>query len=182
LLGPEAFGNANPAKWQFVVLDVEVAAGAGADVDDPVVEALERSQARGQGFLLDSKLRKALEDYAMDAAKRHFESDGYEWEDRSKTCPYDLLCKRGQEVIHVEVKGTQTDGGEIILTPGEVHFARDHQGQMALFVLHSIQVGDGDDGFVLAGGTPHVIQPWDVDLGTLVPVSFKYEVPNSGVR
>jgi hypothetical protein len=181
VLGPEAFGNATPAKWQFVALDVELSGGAGPDVDESVVEALERSQASGQGFLLDSKLRKALENYAMEAAKRYFEAQGYEWDDRSKTCPFDLLCSRGQDVLHVEVKGTQTDGREIILTPGEVEFARRHKGQMALFVLHSIQVAEAYDRFVLGGGERHLIRRWDVDQGTLVPVSFKYSVPTGHV-
>jgi hypothetical protein len=52
----------------------------------------------------------------------------------------------------VEVKGTQTSGREIILTSGEVEFARRRQGQMALFVLHSIQASNWEDGFVLKGG------------------------------
>ncbi len=181
LLDPDAFGNANPEKWKFIVLDAEIPDGRGGDVDEAVVEALEQSQARGQGFLLDSKLRKALELYAMNAATRYFETDGYKCDDHSKTCSYDLRCRHGQEVLYVEVKGTQTDGGEIILTPGEVKFARSHKGQMALFILHSIQVAEGNDGFVLSGGERHVVLPWDVDLGTLVPASFKYGVP-SGVR
>jgi hypothetical protein len=150
-------------------------------VDEAVVEALERSQARGQGFLLDSGLRKALEDQAMNAAKQHFGALGYRWEDHSKTRPYDLRCSRGQELLYVEVKGTQTDGSEIILTPGEVTFARSHRGQMALFVQHSIRVAKGDDGFALGEGERHLILPWDVDLGTLKPVSFKYGLPASGL-
>jgi hypothetical protein len=153
------------------------------DVDTAVVEVLERSQAKGQGFLLDSKLRKALEDYAMDAAKRYFESLGYSWEDHSKSCSYDLQCTRAQEVLHVEVKGTQTRGSEIILTPGEVEFARSHKGQMALLVLHSIQVTEVGEGYALSDGERHLLLPWDVDLGTLKPVSFKYDLPrSSGVR
>ena len=52
---------------------------------------------------------------------------------------------------------------------------------MALFVLHSIQVSEGDDGFVLSGGERHLIQPWDLDQGTLVPVSFNYGDPTSHV-
>jgi len=43
--------------------------------------------------------------------------------DHSKTKPYDLYCIRGAEVLHVEVKGTQTSGEDIILTAGEVEFA-----------------------------------------------------------
>jgi hypothetical protein len=154
--------------------------GSGSTgVDEAVVEALEKSQAKGQGFVLDSKLRKALEDYAMEAAKRYFKALGYKCEDHSKTCHFDLRYSRGREVLYVEVKGTQTDGGEIILTPGEVAFARCHKGQMTLFVLHSIRVDAGNGGFGLGGSERHLIQPWDVDRGKLVPVSYKYGVPDS---
>jgi hypothetical protein len=150
----------------------------GQDVDDAVLGALEKTQAASQGFLLDSKLRKALEEYAMEAAKGYFESLGYTCDDHHETKPYDLQCRRRQEVLHIEVKGTQTDGSAIILTPSEVEFARSHKGQMALYVLHSIQVSEGGDGFVLSKGQRNLILPWDVDLGTLKPMSFKYEVPN----
>jgi hypothetical protein len=183
LLGPEAFGNANPGKWQFLVLDGELpdADGTGVGADDAAVEAQERSQARGQGFLLDGRLRKALEDHAMNAAKRHFESLGYEWEDHSKGEPYDLRCSRAQEVLYVEVKGTQTDGREIILTAGEVEFGRRHKGQMGLFVLHSIEVSEEDGGFVMGKGERRLILPWDVELSTLKPVSFVYGLPSQPV-
>jgi hypothetical protein len=143
-------------------------------VDDSVVEALEKSHAKSQGFLLDSKTRKALEDYAMDAAKRHFASLGYVVEDHSASHSYDLLCSRGKERLYVEVKGTQTNGDGIILTSGEVKFARRKKGQMALFIVHSIKVSAGG---TLNDGQERVILPWDVDEGRLKPISFVYEVP-----
>lgn len=174
LLGDGAFGNADPSKWQFVVIGVDDEADNDAD---EAVEATERSQARRQGFLLDSKLRKALEDHAMDAAKRYFGSLGYDVEDRSGNHPYDLYCRRDQEVLHVEVKGTQTNGTGVVLTAGEVAFARTHKGQMALFVLHSIPVSEGQSGFILGAGERTLILPWDVDLGSLKPVSFVYDLP-----
>jgi hypothetical protein len=149
-----------------------------ADVDEAIVELLERSQARGQGFQLDSKLRKELEDYAMNAAKQYLEEElGYKCEDHSKTCPYDIQCRRDEEVLYVEVKGTQSAGDEIILTAGEVEFAQSHKGQMALFVLHSIRVVKGSNGDTLEGGERRWIRGWEVDCGTLKPVSFKYDLP-----
>jgi hypothetical protein len=145
------------------------------EVDDTVVEALESSHAKSQGFLLDSKLRKALEKYAMDAAKQHFMSQGYSVEDHSKDHPYDLRCTRNKSVRYVEVKGTQTNGKDIILTSGEVEFARRNKGQMALFILHSINVSKNN--LVLTNGQKRLIVPWDVDEGYLKPMSFMYEVP-----
>ena len=172
LLGQGAFGNADRSQWKFVQLVLP------DDGDEALVEAAEHIQARGQGFVLDSKLRKALEDFAMDAAKQYFKGQGYQWEDHSKSHPYDLRCIRGAEVLYVEVKGTQTDGFEVILTPGEVEFARGHKNQMALFVLHSVLVtkSDGDD-FLLSGGEPFPLLPWDVDGGSLKPLSYKCTLP-----
>lgn len=148
----------------------------GDGVDNSAVEALERSHAKSQGFNLDSKLRKVLETHAMKAAKKHFEAQGYTWDDHSKTHPYDLRCTRKKEVLYVEVKGTQTDGTEIILTQGEVAFARKHKGQMALFVLHSIPVSKVSGLYLLGVGKRKLTQPWDVDHGTLKPLAFKYEL------
>ena len=118
----------------------------------------------------------------MDAARCHFESQGYKCEDCSKTCPYDLRCRRDGELLYVEVKGTQTDGLEVILTCGEVRFLRDHKGHMALFVLHSIRVDERPNEFDLSGGVHHLIQPWDVDIGTLTPLSFMYGLPDRQTR
>ena len=143
--------------------------------DDAAIEALEKTHAKSQGFQLDSKLRKALEDYAMDAAKRHFMSLGYDVEDHSKNHPYDLRCTKKKERLYVEVKGTQTNGEGVFLTSGEVEFARQHKGHMALFLLHSIKVSENKK--VLTNGQTHVILPWDGDQGSLKPVSYQYEAP-----
>ena len=150
-------------------------AGVVGLADKAVVEAVEKNYAKGQGFQLDSKTRKALEDYSMKAARKHFASQGYVVEDHSKNHPYDLLCTKKKKRLHVEVKGTQTKGEDIMLTNGEVIFARSHKKAMGLFVLHSIQVAaDGK----LSGGQERVIAPWDVDAGSLKPISFMYGVPS----
>jgi len=140
-------------------------------------EASEKTQAKCQGFLFDSKLRSALEQYSMAAATEHFESLGYAVEDHSKNHPYDLLCKRKDERLHVEVKGTQTDGSEVFLTHGEVHFASEHSKTMALFIVHSIVVSQ--DKTTLSGGVQVVFHPWKIEQEALKPLSYKYEVPSS---
>jgi Domain of unknown function (DUF3883) len=169
-------------KEFFRIIETELSrhneqpSGEGEEgADDSAVEVLEKSHAKGQGFLLDSKLRKALEKYAMDAAIRCFESQGYEVEDHSKNHPYDLRCSGKEGPLYVEVKGTQTNGSSIFLTSGEVTFARCHKEQMGLFLLHSIRASA--DGKVLTKGEKHLIVPWEVDCGCLEPVSYKYEVP-----
>lgn len=159
-------------KRFFDEIERRLAAGCA---DDSEIEPLEKRLAKGQGFQLDSKLRKSLENYAMDKAKSYFAANGYDWEDCSKSRPFDLLCRRGREIRHVEVKGTQTDGREVILTKNEVEFARRNRCQMVLFIVHSISVAKAKDDYKLSGGTFTLIKEWDVDRGTLVPISFKHE-------
>ena len=62
---------------------------------------------RGQGFASDSKIRIAVEKYAVDIAVAHFENLGWSVDPSpQKNKPYDLLCKRAGSVLNVEVKGT----------------------------------------------------------------------------
>jgi hypothetical protein len=143
------------------------------------VEALEVDHAMKQGFVLDSKLRKALELYAMDLATAYFKSKEFDVDDHCANHPYDLRCARKDEILFVEVKGTQTKGDGVFLTHGEVDFARNHKDQMALFVVHSIKVAE--DGISLSDGEKLLISPWNIDEGKLKPISFDYELPN-GIR
>lgn len=98
-------------------------------------------------------------------------------EDVHGTKSYDLICRRGDEVKHVEVKGTTTDGAEVILTRNEVRHAREHPCTV-LFVVSDITVERAEDGTVTAtGGKQHPYDPWHLDDGTLTPLGFRYQVP-----
>lgn len=112
----------------------------------------------------------------MKIAARHFEREGWSVEDVSATCPHDLRCLRGGAVLYVEVKGTTTTGKEVILTRGEVEFARTNKHSMALYVVTRITVHDGGAAPAAKGGKGLLIQPWDVDKGTLVPIEFSYRL------
>lgn len=148
----------------------------GDAAEQIALEILDKKQAKGQGFRLHTKLRLALEKYAMDAAKARFASLGFVVEDHSKNRPYDLYCRRGKQVLYVEVKGTQANGEQIILTNGEVKFARSHEAEMALFIVHSIKVTETKGGFHLAEGDPRLIRPWDIDHRWLSPLAFMYRI------
>ena len=59
----------------------------------------------------------AVEACAMNKATDFYSAQGWTVDDVHGTESYDLICRRGDEVKHVEVKGTTTDGAEVILTP-----------------------------------------------------------------
>lgn len=134
-----------------------------------------RQKGRGQGFQVSPKVRKALEEYAMKKAEDHFRSIGYEVTVVGK--PYDLRCVSSAGTLYVEVKGTTTKAAEVLLTPNEVVFAREHVEQIALFVVYDVKVSGIDDKPTVTGGKELLIQPWNVDSGTLEPVGYSYTLP-----
>lgn len=138
--------------------------------------AADARRPSGQGFSADSKTRKAIELYAMDRAREYFQTQGFtSIEDVSSKRPFDLLARDGTREVCIEVKGTQSAGSSVLLTHGEVEFARRNKGRMVLYVLHSIEVLEGDG--VPQGGVHTVLWPWDVDGGALAPIKYSYGLP-----
>lgn len=145
------------------------------DVDDAVIEIADHVKsvhASAHGFVMSPRIRKAIEQYAMNLAKRHYECEGYSVEVIGK--PYDLRCTSGKRgTLYVEVKGTQGDGLEVLLTPNEVAHARLRGNRMALFVVSGIAVSDhGTENPVASGGDVTIYQPWDIDSGELEPIGY----------
>jgi Domain of unknown function (DUF3883) len=131
----------------------------------------------GQGFQHDQVVKVAVEVHAMNAATEFYRED-WDIEDVHGTESYDLICRRHREVKHVEVKGTTTDGAEVILTPNEVRHAREYPAT-ALFILSNITIERADDGTVIAsGGDRNLFDPWPINDGTLTPLGFRYQVPD----
>lgn len=137
-------------------------------------DALEQERERGQGYVSCGPVRVAVAMHAMDAAMQYFQRQGYHVEDVSKPESYDLRCTRDGEVLHVEVKGTQTEGEQVFLTANEVDFARRHGESMALFILRSVEVSDGPKA---DGGELRIYFPWNIDDGELRPIQFRYQTP-----
>ena len=132
------------------------------------------------GFQPDSGIRQAVEQYAMTRARKHFEDLGYSVRTVGK--PYDLLCERGGGVVYVEVKGTQSDGTEVLLTPNEVLFANSHRNEMALFLVHSITASRTDLGVTAAGGVVHIDTDWRIDLSRLSALGYSYTLQENSSR
>jgi hypothetical protein len=149
-----------------------ILASPEADAEEESAIAVEKALARsrGQGFARTAEERKALEEYAMAAAKKHFRDKGFKVTNVSLKRSYDLLCTKGNREIHVEVKGTTTDGEKIVLTNNEVKHARATNNTCALFVVHSIHVEET----MASGGQQYIIDPWQLQNERLTPVSYTY--------
>jgi hypothetical protein len=145
-------------------------AGAEADSANAVERALARSQ--GQGFASTPEQRRAIEDHSMAAAKRHYQRNGYEVTDVSKQKSWDFECRKGRGVLHVEVKGTTTDGRTVVLTKNEVTHALSGKARCVLFVLHSIKL----KGKRASGGKSNILDPWSLQRASLTAITYTYRI------
>jgi hypothetical protein len=146
-------------------------------IDREIVETAEQIRGGSQGLAVSPAVRKAVEDYAMKEAAAYFRKKGYMVSDVSKHESYDLRCKRHEEVLRVEVKGSQTAGDEIWLTPAEVRLARKESPHTALFVLHSVTVLENDGTPEVSGGKSRVLQPWNPNDAMLKPRAYSCKLP-----
>lgn len=152
----------------FVAAAVEEAAGKAGRA------------GRGQGYQMDQRIRAATEQHAMRAAQAHYEGDGWEVGDVHATQSFDLVCRKGPEEKHVEVKGSGTQPNEIILTPNEVRHARAYN-SCALFVLGNIHIEVSEDGTVSpSGGICRIYDPWTPEEDALTPIGYRYLLPDPG--
>lgn len=138
----------------------------------------------GQGFRMGVAERHAIEHHAMEAAKNYYEERGWSVTDVSATCSYDLVCKRNNgEELHVEVKGTTSDGKQILLTRNEVIHAQNYYPRVALFVLAHIQIDQTSTGKPQAsGGKIQLLDPWNVDEKMLSSLAYAYRIPEKDIE
>jgi hypothetical protein len=129
-----------------------------------------------QGFGSSAAVNRSIELHAMDVATDHFIALGYQVKNTSDTKPYDLLVSKGNEVLTVEVKGTTSTGEKIIVTRNEVDHAR-AAGNCILFILKNVVVKQAGTNVKSQGGEPVIIWPWNVDSGSLQPISYFYSLP-----
>jgi hypothetical protein len=92
---------------------------------------------------------------------------------------YDLECRRSahdEAVRHVEVKGTSGPGREILVSPNEVRYAREHPETAELFVVADVQVSSDRDGLPVASGG-HLVHsgPWANLEHGLTPTGYAYQ-------
>jgi MrcB-like, N-terminal domain/Domain of unknown function (DUF3883) len=141
----------------------------------------QRTRARGAGRVGEYEKRRAIELYAEKAATACLEIKGWAVHRVAHlNLGYDLECTGSEGVLHVEVKGTQSKGEEVLLTRGEVLHLPGHGGECdaghALFVLSNIDASD-EPPFRCEGGTPRLLMPWNPDAGSLTATEYEYRLP-----
>lgn len=133
-----------------------------------------KSPSTKQGRQLNEKVRKLIEITAEDRAEEHYVALGWSVERvGAKKLGYDLRCKKDQQELHVEVKGTTGKGQEVILTPNEVNHCKEYD-SMALVIVSRIIVDE--DETIADTGEIQIIDPWSIDENHLTPSEYSYRV------
>lgn len=161
----------------------DLASYVPGDPNPEVVEAQEaaartagyrRRAATGQGFRASAEERKVLELHGVRLATEHFEQQGWSVKDVGAKESFDLLLKRGDERLHVEVKATTSPGTQVVLTRAEVDRQRELAPHNALVVVHSITMDRGAAVVTASGGVLECISPWNIAADDLTVISFAY--------
>jgi hypothetical protein len=85
------------------------------------------------------------------------------------------LDARGPDIrLKVEVKGTTSPGGEILLTANEVDLHTETFPNNASGIVHSIELDRNKDPPVASGGTLVFESPWNLRASNLKPMSYRY--------
>lgn len=179
----DGYGKWTPPYWWNKVTEYVASYHAGNELKDEGVashaaleHAIEKNTG-GQGFQNSSKVRIAIEHYAMRLAEREMRNPGWETVDASayKTQSYDLLMRKGSRSLKVEVKGTTGDGSRILITRGEVEEASTDPKQYAVVVISGIKV-EGKRNPRCRGGSFHELRPFNPSSASLTPIAYRMKV------
>jgi len=131
-------------------------------------------KGHGRRYRTSAEDRRIIETAAMSRATDYLRSEGWEVEDVSRHRSYDLHCNKGNQTLHVEVKGTTQDGSEVLVTVAEIELARRESPHTLLYVLAGIQFSVREK--TATGGSPILVQPWNPNDDQLRPVGFRLQV------
>lgn len=140
----------------------------------PMVEGLSAQQLDdneqiGTGYESDPKIRKDVEQHAVKRACSFYEKRGYSVIEKGK--PYDLLCEKPGEVIHVEVKGSRSTLDAILVTTNEIKDARNIGWRSDLFLVDNIVLESTDS------GRCRLKSNWVPEDNDLTPMQYRYKFP-----
>lgn len=143
---------------------------------DPTKVDLDSS--RHPRYVMDARLRRAIEEHAVGRAVEHYERLGYAIEDVGKFRSYDLHAVRGLEVLRIEVKGSTQTAMSVELTINEVNNA-DGKSTILVVVDQIARVDSATELPELKGGRLRVWECWQPADEDLQPIRFNYRIPGS---
>lgn len=169
---PGPGGNPAYSGVRYALADVLELTPEIADAQVLADEAAGRTPRRA--MLSTARERKAIEERAVKVTTEHFKALGYSVDDVGAYASYDLACRRDEEHLYVEVKGTTSPGEAVILTKNEVELHRAVHPANALAIVRRIALNRSVKPPEAYGGELVVTMPWKIDDEALTPLSYQY--------
>jgi Domain of unknown function (DUF3883) len=152
------------------------AAGDSPEVNDAVaaIDEISRPRMPQRPSRLTAAENKAVEQHAVRLVRDYLESElHYETEDVGAFKSYDIhATKAGSPPLMVEVKGTTSDGSEVVLTANEVRLHNAEYPNTAFAVVCHIALDKA--GPTTSGGTLDLKMPWKPDPDRLHAIAYRY--------
>ena len=124
------------------------------------------------GIRASSRDQENLSARARMIAQEHLEADGWTVSRAREGVAADFLAERGTERADVTVRGTTSDGSEILLTAGELDHARSAYPATMLVVVSGLRVNESESRV----HETTVILPWRPEDTSLTPIAFRYSM------
>jgi len=156
----------------------DIAPGDQGALDLAAIVKPLRHRARAQGLGLTAPERRAVELRAMLLATQLLESEGFTCKDTSATQSFDILARRNEQTLKIEVKGTTSDLCEsVLMTRNEVELHRREKGRTGLLIVSRIQLDRSGPVPSAHGGVVEAMLNWDIDQWMLESIAFQVRRP-----
>lgn len=116
--------------------------GNSPDLADSIsaVDAISSPRRQGRRLRLTPAENKAIEQRAVDVTCAHFQQLGFVTKDVGLTESYDLHASKEDLEIKIEVKGTTSDGSDVVLTSNEEELHTNDYPNNALALVRGIRL------------------------------------------
>ena len=181
---PWVFGSAQPLRTaqayltKLPALAVELLTGKALTAQAGVGD-LGNEPDPSTGRQTDPKVRKAIEQYAVNKATQYLTDLGYRVDDVGSRRSYDLHATCNTTTVHVEVKGTSGTATAVNLTKNEVQVARTADTTL-LYVVDKVFWTPRDDEIEVSGGRERNWWNWRAEEDRLTATDYRYELPPEG--
>ncbi|WP_391856682.1 MrcB family domain-containing protein [Vibrio cidicii] len=152
--------------------------GLSPEDEDAIVTTIKElgtKSSKRQGYGLTAVEKDAVESHAMQLAKNYLLDNGYKCSDvsRKKGQSCDYLAKKSDIEHIVEVKGTTSKLGSVIVTYNEVERHKESFPNNMMIVVYEIDLDRTSTPPRASGGQIKVYHPWDVTEYVLKPLSYE---------
>ena len=150
--------------------------GNSPEVADSItaLAAISRPRMKRRRLRLTAAQNKAIDQRAVEVTRAHFDGLNYETEDVGSTESYDIKATKDGQTIKIEVKGTTSDGSDVVLTLNEVELHETEHPSNAFAIVRHITLDRNGHQPTATGGELVLEMPWKLDPDRLRPIAYRY--------